>query len=131
MIMKFLRIGAILMAIGVILGAMGAHYFKSKISPESLLVYEKAVFYLLIHALAIILVGIIASQFTKINLAIVGNLFLTGIILFSGSLFILAIFKLQLPEVLVKAVGIVTPFGGLSFILGWILLAIKVGKKNQ
>ncbi len=126
---KFLGMGAIIMAIGVILGAMGAHYFKSKITPDALLVYEKAVFYLLIHGLAIILVGIIANQLSKINFDFVGYLFFTGIVLFSGSLFILAICKLQMPDILVKVIGIVTPFGGLSFILGWILLAVKVSKK--
>lgn len=115
--MSWLKIGSVLMLLGVILGAFGAHGLKRSLSPESLTVYQTGVFYHLIHALAIVVVSaVFVSHPSKAN--VVNGSFLLGIILFSGSLYALAVTG-------VKMWGAVTPFGGVLFLAGWALLAIK------
>ncbi|HTB11975.1 MAG TPA: DUF423 domain-containing protein [Bryobacteraceae bacterium] len=108
-------IGAALMALGVMLGAFGAHALKERLDAYSMDVYQKAVFYHFIHALGILIVartgGLTQSACTTIC-----ALLLAGIVLFSGSLYLLAITG-------TKALGAITPFGGLSFIAAWLLLA--------
>lgn len=114
---NWIAIVAILMAIGIGLGAFGAHALKARLSAEYLLIYEKAVFYHFIHALAILLVvSLQANQlidFTSANITCL--IFLSAIIIFSGSLYALVITGMTW-------LGAITPIGGTAFILGWLYL---------
>jgi uncharacterized membrane protein YgdD (TMEM256/DUF423 family) len=107
--------GAILMALGVMLGAFGAHALKDRLDAYSLDVYQKAVFYHFIHALGILIVAR-TSTLTQSASTTICALLLAGIVLFSGSLYMLAITG-------TRALGAITPFGGLAFIAAWLLLA--------
>lgn len=110
----FIVIGALAMALGVILGAFGAHGLKSKLTPDLLAVYHTGVEYHLYHALGLILVGILVHLFPQVGgLKTGGWLLLAGIVIFSGSLYILAISG-------VRWLGAITPIGGLAFIAGWV-----------
>lgn len=115
--MTWIRWGALLMFAGVALGAFGAHGLKSVLSQEAQEIYEKAVWYQLIHALALVNLGCLAilkPQQPLLNRAGIG--FVLGIVLFSGSLYLLSVTG-------IKKFGLVTPFGGLAFLAGWICLA--------
>jgi uncharacterized membrane protein YgdD (TMEM256/DUF423 family) len=113
----FLVIGALAMALGVILGAFGAHGLKNKLTPDLLAVYHTGVEYHLYHALGLILVGVLINQFPQVSgLQLGGWLLLAGIVIFSGSLYVLAISG-------VRWLGAITPIGGLAFIAGWVWIA--------
>ena len=125
---KWLRIMAFLGASGVVLGAFGAHGIKPKISPESYTNYQTAVLYHFIHTLAIL--GVIQIQLKSLKLkqyALVS--FLVGILLFSGSLYLLATKEIhQLPT---SFIGPITPIGGVFFIVGWIILLFNTINQNK
>ncbi len=121
---NFLTAGALLAAVAVICGAFGAHFLKTKLSAEGLQTFETAVRYQFYHAFALLVTGILYKEFSNKLLKWAGNLFIAGIILFSGSLYILCGVQS------LKWIGAITPFGGLCFITGWILLAAAVTKKN-
>jgi len=113
----FLVIGALAMALGVILGAFGAHGLKNKLTPDLLAVYHTGVEYHLYHALGLILVGVLISQFPQVSgLQLGGWLLLAGVVIFSGSLYVLAITG-------IRWLGAITPIGGLAFIAGWVWIA--------
>ena len=108
---------ALLMAAAVALGAFGAHALKSRVTPDALALWQTAVNYHAWHALGLLAVGMLMTQFPKTRrLEATAWLFVAGIALFCGSLYALAV---GAP----RAVGIVTPFGGIAFIAGWLLLA--------
>lgn len=116
--MNWTAIGAGLLSLAVMLGAFGAHGLKNRLDAYSMSVYDKAVFYHFVHGLGILLVavlaranGISASGQTRVCV-----LLALGILVFSGSLYALAISGL-------RVLGAVTPLGGLAFIAGWLLLA--------
>jgi uncharacterized membrane protein YgdD (TMEM256/DUF423 family) len=122
---SFLFFGALSALTGVGMGAFGAHGLKNLISPEMLAVYQTGVSYQMWHALG--LVGIALARRHQpesrlLNWA--GWLMLIGILLFSGSLYLLAIMD-------VKQLGMITPFGGVSFLIAWLLLAIYACRKPQ
>jgi uncharacterized membrane protein YgdD (TMEM256/DUF423 family) len=121
---NFLTAGALFAAVGVICGAFGAHFLKTKLSAEGLQTFETAVRYQFYHAFGLSVTGILYKEFSNKLLKWAGNLFITGIILFSGSLYILSGVQS------LKWVGAITPFGGLCFITGWVLLAAGIRKKN-
>jgi len=110
--------GAVLLALAVILGAFGAHGLQNRLDDYSRGVYEKAVFYHFLHAMGILVVAILArtGTFPPEAADTVCWCLLIGIVLFSGSLYLLAVTG-------ARALGIVTPFGGLAFIIGWLWLA--------
>jgi uncharacterized membrane protein YgdD (TMEM256/DUF423 family) len=112
----FFGMGAVLGAIGVAAGAFGAHALRSRLAPDMLAVFETGVRYHLMHALALLAVGWAAARWPSPAVTAAGWLFVAGILLFSGSLYALALSG-------VRAIGLVTPVGGLAFILGWIALA--------
>jgi len=113
----FLLIGALSGVVGVALGAFGAHGLRSRLSPEMLAVFETGVRYHMYHALAIIGVASIAERWQASRLVLAsGWLFLAGIVLFSGSLYLLATTG-------VRTLGAITPLGGVAFLLGWGFLA--------
>ena len=110
-------------AIGVIIGAFGAHSLKSRIPPESLEVLKTGVQYLFIHSLACVLIASLSGKVQGDRMLKWSGLsFIAGIILFSGSLFILS--TKAVTGIDISAIGLVTPLGGLCFITGWICLAI-------
>lgn len=118
---KTLIIAAISGMLAVMLGAFGAHGLKKIISPEMLEVYKTGVQYQFYHTIALLAVGILMSFNQSKALKWSANLFMTGIILFSGSLYVLAISE-------ITVLGAITPLGGIAFIGGWVLLAIHAIK---
>src|SRR5262249_62070522 len=110
--------GALLMALAVILGAFGAHGLRDRLDAYSMSVYEKAVFYHFIHALGLLIVSFLpkTGTFSEFATSWVCGLLLAGIILFSGSLYLLAITGN-------RGLGAITPIGGVSFIAAWLMLA--------
>ncbi len=110
-------IGAIAAAVGVALGAFGAHGLKTRVEPDMLAVFETGVRYHMIHALGLLAVGWAAARWPGSLTTAAGWLFLAGIVVFSGSLYTMTLTG-------AKWLGAITPLGGLSFILGWILLAV-------
>jgi uncharacterized membrane protein YgdD (TMEM256/DUF423 family) len=112
----FFGLGALLGALGVTAGAFGAHTLRSRIGPEMLAVFETGVRYQLIHALALLGVGWAATRWSSPAVPVAGWLFVTGILLFSGSLYVLALGGF-------RGLGLVTPIGGGAFIAGWFALA--------
>ena len=112
-----LVVGMLTMALGVVLGAFGAHGLKGKLTPEMMAVYQTAVSYHLWHGLGIIALGLLALQFpTSQGLVIAGWVMLLGLLLFSGSLYGLTLSG-------IKLLGAITPLGGLAFIVAWLLAA--------
>ena len=128
---RFLKIAAFMGALTVIFGAFAAHAIKSRVNAETLSIFETGVRYQMYHVFAIFLVGIIYKDFPFKYMIWAGNLFLAGIILFSGSLYALTFFKANGNENMLW-LGAVTPFGGTCFIVGWslILLSLFQSKKT-
>lgn len=119
---KILFAGASFMALAVILGAFGAHALKTQLSPEMMQVYKTGIEYQFYHALGLLLIGSIGFQIESKWLRWSAIFLGTGIILFSGSLYVLSLTG-------IKVIGAITPVGGLSFVAGWIFLAIGIQKK--
>ena len=119
--MNWSATGAIGLALAVILGAFGAHGLRDRLDAYSMSVYEKAVFYHFVHALGILIVSIMprASMLPQAAASWVCALLCAGIVLFSGSLYVLAISG-------VRPLGAITPLGGLCFIAAWVLLAYRL-----
>jgi uncharacterized membrane protein YgdD (TMEM256/DUF423 family) len=114
--------GAIFCGIAVMLGAFGAHALKSILTPESLQSFQTAVQYQMLHGIAIFIVGLISGNTEKKSLGIVSQLFSIGIILFSGSIYLLSFLKYQAIE-FPPIIALITPIGGLFMIIGWFNLA--------
>ena len=129
---RFLKIATFMGALTVIFGAFAAHAIKSRVNAETLSVFETGVRYQMYHVFALFLVGIIYKEFPFKYMIWAGNLFLAGIILFSGSLYALTFFKANGNENM-NWLGAVTPFGGTCFIVGWslILLSLYQTKKSN
>lgn len=116
--MIWFRYGALFMFLGIILGAFGGHGLKHTLSEEAQHVYHIGVLYHLIHAIGLLAVGWLATLKPAEGLIRqAGWAFVIGIVLFSGSLYLLSITG-------VKKLGMITPLGGLSFLAGWLLLAL-------
>ena len=122
---RFLKIAAFLGALTVIFGAFAAHAIKSRVNAETLSIFETGVRYQMYHVFALFLVGIIYKEFPFKYMIWAGNLFLVGIILFSGSLYALTFFKANGNENM-NWLGAVTPFGGTCFIVGWSLILLSL-----
>lgn len=120
---KVLFVGAVFMALSVLMGAFGAHALKTRLSPEMLAVYKTAVEYQFYHSLGLLLIGLIGFRIESKWLNWSGILLIGGIILFSGSLYILSISG-------IKVLGTITPIGGLAFVAGWICLSIGILKNT-
>ena len=113
----FLWVGALAGFVGVALGAFGAHGLRSRLSAEMLTVFETGVRYQMYHALAILIVALAAARLDGWLIRAAAWLFTAGIVLFSGSLYALALSG-------VTVFGAVTPLGGLAFLAGWAVLVI-------
>jgi uncharacterized membrane protein YgdD (TMEM256/DUF423 family) len=114
-------LGALLLALGVGMGAFGAHALRDRLDAYSMGVWEKAVFYHLIHALGLLIVFLLARTGAIPGAAgnRVGFLLTAGILLFSGSLYVLALTGM-------RVLGAVTPLGGVAFLAAWLLLCVDL-----
>ncbi len=125
----FIRLAALLGALTVALGAFAAHRLRQSFSAEEMMIFETGVKYQFYHVLALFLSGILYREFSSSLILWAGRLFITGMMLFSGSLYLLAWLKSAGMESLLW-VGAITPLGGTAFIAGWICLFIAAGKKS-
>ena len=119
-----LVVGASFGLLAVILGAFGAHALRNKLADSLLAAYQTGVQYQFYHAFALLVVGILLSLYPNVSLLKwSAQAFAIGVILFSGSLYLLALTEW-------RWLGPVTPLGGLAFIVGWVLLLVAVTKLN-
>lgn len=124
----FLKTAALLGALSVMLGAFAAHGLKKILIADDLQIFETAVRYQFYHVFALLAVGILYAAYPGKLMLWAGKLFIAGVILFSGSLYLLCYVKYkQLP---LNWLGAITPLGGAAFITGWILLFWAVTKRN-
>lgn len=124
----FLKTAALLGALSVALGAFAAHGLKKILPPEDLQIFETAVRYQFYHVFALLAAGILYAAFPGKLMQWAGRFFISGIILFSGSLYFLCYVKYS--QLNLNWVGAITPFGGTCFIAGWLLLFGAVAKRN-
>lgn len=115
--MLWIRAGAVLMLLAVALGAFGAHALREKLDARALEVWETGVRYQVYHAFALFLVAWLATRFPNKTVDAAGWCFLSGTLVFSGSLYALAWTG-------IRSLGAVTPLGGLLFLAGWLSLAV-------
>ncbi len=114
----FFLLGSLSAGLGVALGAFGAHGLRARLTPDLLATFETGVRYQVYHALALLAVAWAVTRWSGSGLpALAGWLFIAGTILFSGSLYLLALTG-------VRILGAITPLGGVAFIAGWLLLVI-------
>ncbi len=124
----FIKTAALTGALSVALGAFAAHGLKDLLAAENLQVFETAVRYQFYHVFALLAAGILYRDFPGRMMKLAGLFFIAGMVLFSGSLYVLCYVKEHaLP---LNWIGAITPFGGASFIAGWILLFLAVNKRN-
>ena len=116
--MLFIKLGIIFCMLSVIIGAFGAHSLENTIG-DKMDTFKTGVQYQIFHGIALIITGIL-SIVLKIDLNIVGYLFIIGIFLFSFILYLIAIYKYSF-------LGMIAPIGGLSFIAAWAILVYKIG----
>lgn len=124
----FIKTAALLGALSVFLGAFAAHGLKQMLSANNLQIFETAVRYQFYHVFALLAVGILYKEFSGKLMVWAGKLFIAGIILFSGSLYLLCYVKHS--EMSLNWLGAITPFGGAAFIAGWVMLFCAVLKRN-
>ncbi|RMQ48381.1 hypothetical protein ALQ04_03194 [Pseudomonas cichorii] len=117
MLRSFLMLAAFFGFTGVALGAFAAHGLKGRLTPEYLAIFHTGVLYQLVHALALLGVAVLAAQIPGRLVTWAGFSFAIGIVLFSGSLYLLTLTG-------ISKLGIVTPFGGLAFLIGWLTLGV-------
>jgi len=117
----WVAIGAVSGALAVGFGAFGAHALRQHLTPENLAVFETAARYQMYHALALIAVGLLGVKVDSLAIRVAGVAFTAGSVLFSGSLYALVFTN-------IRALGIITPFGGIGFIAGWLALAFAALK---
>lgn len=116
MVAGWFATGAVLCGVGVLVGAFGAHGLRDRVAADMLAVFETGVRYHLIHALGVLAVSWAASRWPSAWVSAAGWLFIAGILLFSGSLYLLAITG-------TRWLGAITPVGGVCFLIGWAALA--------
>ncbi|SEM72909.1 DUF423 domain-containing protein [Lihuaxuella thermophila] len=118
----FVMLGSINMALAIALGAFGAHGLAGKVTEKMLSIWNTGAHYHIIHALGLLFIGLLMAKTGGTSLLnTAGWLLFAGIILFSGSLYAMVLTN-------VKALGAITPIGGVSFIIGWILVAVFAAK---
>lgn len=116
----FMILGSLNAGLAVLLGAFGAHGLKNRLTETMLSTYQTGVQYHFYHALGLVLIGLIALHLPGSSwLKWSGWIMFAGIVMFSGSLYLLTISQL-------RWIGIITPFGGLAFIVSWLLLALAL-----
>ncbi|MEJ1966373.1 MAG: DUF423 domain-containing protein [Gammaproteobacteria bacterium] len=116
---NILVIGGLLMALGIVLGAVGTHALRARLTPDQLGVFETAVRYHLYNALGLLIIGAVALSVNPPSLRWAAALIVVGIVLFSGALYAAS---LGAP----RFVHVFPPFGGMALIIGWVLFAIAI-----
>lgn len=119
----FLMLGALSGAIGVAAGAFGAHALRERVEARLLEVFETGARYQMYHALALLAVGLLASRWPSSYATSAGWLFVAGTLFFTGSLYAMTFTG-------VRALGAITPIGGVCFIAGWVCLALAISKAS-
>lgn len=125
---NLVAIGAVLGMISVILGAFGAHTLKESLSPAQLVSFETGVKYQMYHALFLLLVGF-SGQVSQKRKSVIGYLVVIGIILFSGSIYLLS--TREITGIDIRSIAFITPIGGLLLIVSWLTLLIDAFRKNH
>lgn len=126
----FLKTATLFGALSVALGAFAAHSLKQQISEYAVSIFETGVRYQFYHVFALLASGILYKEFQNKFIKSSGTLFIAGIILFSGSLYVLAFIKgAVMPGY--NWVGAITPFGGLCFIAGWVCLFVGIFREQS
>src|ERR1700712_5882169 len=125
----FLITASLIGALSVALGAFAAHTLKQIATPDTVAIFETGVRYQFYHAFALLAVAILYEKYPGALLQWAGNCFQIGIVLFSGSLYLLTALKAS-ESIGISKIGILTPFGGLFFIAGWILMVIAFIRKG-
>lgn len=120
----FALAGAILAFLAVLAGAFGAHALRGSIAPEHLVTFETGVRYQMYHALALLAAAWVAGRWPGAAVTWAGRLFIVGIVLFSGSLYLIALTG-------TRGFGLVTPFGGVAFLAGWLCLIWTMRKASD
>ena len=123
----YLSIAALLGAVAVALGAFGAHGLKKIVPPETVTTFQTGVQYQVYHVFALLAAGILFERFPNQWMKWAGICFIAGIILFSGSLYLLTAMKAT-DQTGLSGIGIITPFGGVAFITGWLFIFLGVMK---
>jgi len=118
----FLVLGALSAALAVAAGAFGAHALRARVEPRLLEVFETGARYQMYHALALLAVGWLAARQPSGAADTAGLAFVVGIILFSGSLYLMTLLG-------IRALGAITPLGGVAFLVGWIALAVAAARQ--
>ncbi|MBX2921586.1 MAG: DUF423 domain-containing protein [Chitinophagaceae bacterium] len=126
---RFIQYAALLGALSVALGAFGAHALKKLVDAESVSTFETGVKYQFYHTFALLAIGFLYRRMPGKLMEWSGIFFISGIVLFSGSLYLLTYLN-AIENVGLKGVGAITPLGGLCFIAGWICLFIQVTKTS-
>jgi uncharacterized membrane protein YgdD (TMEM256/DUF423 family) len=121
----YLKIGAFIGALSVLLGAFAAHQLKQYLAPDVLATFQTGVTYQFYHALALLATGILLKRYPNDWIIWAGRLFVVGIILFSGSLYLLAMLK-SIKDIGLGGFGLITPIGGLLLVAGWISLMVGI-----
>lgn len=117
----FFSAGAIAAFVALALGAFGAHSLRTKLTPEMLNIFEIGVRYQMYHALALMAVAWAATRWPEAKLNGAGWCFIAGIVIFSGSLYILSLTGM-------REIGVITPIGGLAFLAGWAILVWSINR---
>lgn len=126
----FFRTAAFLAMISVILGAFGAHALKEIIPEKTLASFQTATTYMMTHAIALFIVGMMYRHYKNKTMIWSGNFFVMGIIMFSGSIYLRIALSYMGYEKL-DIINIITPVGGLMFILGWLMLIVSIPPREQ
>ncbi|MBA9027928.1 MULTISPECIES: DUF423 domain-containing protein [Bacillaceae] len=117
----FIILGAINAFVAVALGAFGAHGLEGKISDKYLAVWQTGVHYQMFHAIGLLIIGVLLGKMSSPIMNWSGWLMFAGIILFSGSLYVLSVSG-------IKVLGAITPLGGVAFLVAWVLLIVATVK---
>ena len=117
----FFSAGAVAAFVGVALGAFGAHSLKTKLSPDMLAIFEVGVRYQMYHALGLFAVAWAITRWPEANVNAAGWAFIVGILIFSGTLYLLSVTGL-------RWLGAITPIGGLAFLAGWAILVWSINR---
>lgn len=125
---KFIFLGSLFSMLAVVLGAFGAHILKERLGSHGLDIWKTAVLYQFIHAISMVALASHVDEIKKRRATIILSLFTIGIVLFSGSLYILSMSEYPL---LRSIMGPLTPIGGISFILGWFIVMLSTKKQED
>jgi uncharacterized membrane protein YgdD (TMEM256/DUF423 family) len=125
----YIRIGALIILLGIVAGAFGAHFIENKFGENASQIFETASRYQIYHGFGIIILGLLWNHGNQKYLGWASRLFIVGTICFSGSLYLLSLKPII--GSLTKIIGPITPIGGLLFIIGWVLVFLSLSHKNN